>query len=113
MPARLQRRGGCDAAAGHTGGVNAALLTPDGARALTASKDCTARVWDAATGRCLHVLIGHSDAVVAAALSADGRTALTVAYDRSARAWDIASGRCCAVMVPPGGEQVRGGDLSQ
>ncbi|KAK9840975.1 hypothetical protein WJX81_003475 [Elliptochloris bilobata] len=108
----LQRRGERDAAAGHTGGVNAALLTADGARVLTLSKDCTARVWDAATGACLHVLIGHSDGVVAAALSADGRSALTIAYDRSARVWDMASGRCRAVMVPPGGEQAARGALS-
>lgn len=88
------------------GSVNAALLTADGARALTLSKDCTARVWDAATGACLHVLVGHSDSVVAAALSADGATALTLGFDRSVRAWELASGRCRAVMVPPGGEQV-------
>ena len=88
------------------GSVNAALLTADGARALTLSKDCTARVWDAATGACLHVLIGHSDGVVTAALSADGGTALTLAFDCSVRAWDLASGRCRAVMVPPGGKQV-------
>ena len=86
--------------------MNAALLTADGARALTLSKDCTARVWDAASGACLHVLVGHSDSVVAAALSADGTTALTLGFDRSVRAWDLASGRCRAVMVPPGGEQV-------
>lgn len=51
----LQKRGERDAAAGHTGGVNAALLTADGRLVLTLSKDCTARVWDAATGECLHV----------------------------------------------------------
>ncbi len=56
-----QRRGERDAATGHTGGVNDALITADGARVLTLSKDCTARVWDAATGACLHVLVGHSD----------------------------------------------------
>jgi hypothetical protein len=33
-------------------------MTPDGATVVTASKDCTARVWDAATGACLHVLEG-------------------------------------------------------
>ena len=86
--------------------MNAALLTADGARALTLSKDCTARVWDTSTGACLHVLVGHSDSVIAAALSADGTTALTLGFDRSVRAWDLASGRCRAVMVPPGGEQV-------
>jgi WD40 repeat protein len=59
--AGAQRRGERDAATGHTGGVNDALITADGARVLTLSKDCTARVWDAATGACLHVLIGHSD----------------------------------------------------
>lgn len=88
------------------GSVNAALLTADGGRALTLSKDCTARVWDTSTGACLHVLVGHADSVVAAALSANGTTALTLGFDRTVRAWDLASGRCRAVMVPPGGEQV-------
>jgi WD40 repeat protein len=39
--------------------VNHVLLTQDGRTAVTLSKDGTARVWDAATGACLHVLAGE------------------------------------------------------
>ena len=54
----LQRWGQRDAALGHTGGVNAAYVTRDGSRALTVSKDCTARIWDMASGASMHVLEG-------------------------------------------------------
>ena len=54
----LQKRGERDATRVHSGGVNAALVTADGARAVTLSKDCTARVWDLHTGACTDVLVG-------------------------------------------------------
>ncbi len=40
--------------------VNQVLMTQDGQTVVTLSKDCTARVWDAATGDCRHVLTGVS-----------------------------------------------------
>ena len=56
----LQKRGERDATRVHSGGVNAALVTEDGAVAVTLSKDCTARVWDLNAGTCTHVLVGES-----------------------------------------------------
>lgn len=56
----LQKRGERDATRVHSGGVNAALVTDDGAVAVTLSKDCTARVWDLNAGTCTHVLVGES-----------------------------------------------------
>jgi hypothetical protein len=54
----LQKRGERDAARVHSGGVNMALVSADGARCATLSKDCTVRVWDLRTGACLQVLVG-------------------------------------------------------
>jgi WD40 repeat protein len=52
----LMRKGERDAMRVHSGGVNGVLLTADGSRAISWSKDATARVWDAVTGACLLVL---------------------------------------------------------
>lgn len=52
----LMRKGERDAMRVHSGGVNGVLLTADGSRAISWSKDATARIWDAATGACLLVL---------------------------------------------------------
>lgn len=56
----LQRWGQRAASLGHTEGVNAAYITSDGRRVVTVSKDCTARVWDVAKGKPIHVLEGEN-----------------------------------------------------
>ena len=66
MKFALQKRGERDASRVHSGGVNAALVTADGAMAVTLSKDCTARVWDLRSGSCMHVLVGESAHTVSA-----------------------------------------------
>jgi WD40 repeat protein len=52
----LMKKGERDAMRVHSGGVNGVLLTADGSRAISWSKDATARVWDTATGACMMVL---------------------------------------------------------
>ena len=72
----LQRWGQRDAALGHTGGVNAAYVTRDGSRALTVSKDTTARIWDMASGASLHVLEGpHPPSSLSCGRPQDGSAA--------------------------------------
>jgi WD40 repeat protein len=70
---------------GHTGRLNSATFSLDGAVVVTASEDRTARVWEANTGRRLLDLIGHTEAVTSAALSADGKLIVTASEDESAR----------------------------
>jgi len=67
---------------GHTGRINSATWSPDGARIVTTSVDGTAWVWDATTGRPLAVLgtpgPGRSqDSASSAAWSPDGKRILT------------------------------------
>lgn len=50
----------CD---GHSDILVALSVSPDGTLVATASKDKTARVWDAATGVCLAVCEGHTESV--------------------------------------------------
>jgi WD40 repeat protein len=67
---------------GHTDRVVSADFSPDGKKLVTASWDRTARIWDTATGKQLHVLweSGNEPRNLAAAwFSPDGRRVLTLA----------------------------------
>jgi tetratricopeptide (TPR) repeat protein len=63
--------------------------SPDGKTVLTGSRDNTARLWDAATGRPLGPPMAHQGRVVAVAFSPDGKAALTGSADGTARLWDV------------------------
>ena len=64
-------------------------LGPDGLVA-TASRDHTARLWDA-RGSARHCF-AHDDWVIAVAVSGDGRRIASGCRDLAARVWDAASG---------------------
>ena len=95
----VQKWGQRDEATGHTSAVNQVLLTQDGTLVVTLSKDSTTRVWDAATGRCLHVLRGHTDSVSGGCLSSDGTMVATHSYDGTIRLWSLVSGGSSLAVV--------------
>src|SRR5262249_17808302 len=59
--------------------VTGVVFSPDGRRLLSWSDDATARLWDADTGRLLHVFAGHPSTIRAGFFSPDGRRVLTLA----------------------------------
>ena len=59
--------------AGHTGGVNAVAVTPDGRRAVSASGDQTLKVWDLESGTVKADFVGD-DRLLACVIAPDGMT---------------------------------------
>jgi WD40 repeat protein len=79
------------AALRHRGAVTAASFSRDGARIATASRDRTARVWDARSGAPLTPPLMHPAPVTAARWSPDGARLLTISRDDTARIWDLSA----------------------
>jgi len=77
----------------HSAALHSAEFSPDGRRAVTASDDDTARLWDTATGRPIGEPMKHEKGVVSAQFSPDGQRVVTASYDKTARLWDAATGR--------------------
>ena len=73
---------------GHKDGVYAASFSTDGERILTASKDKTAWIWDAKTGKPVGEPLGHEGWVYAVSFSPDGQRIVTASADSTARIWD-------------------------
>ncbi|MEJ5340212.1 MAG: protein kinase [Thermogutta sp.] len=76
-----------------SGYVTSVAFSPNGRQVLTGSRDNTARLWDAATGKELRRFEGHTEAVLSVAVSPDGRQVLTGSADKTARLWDAATGK--------------------
>src|SRR5207247_1868381 len=67
------------------------FLQPDALRGgadTTASKDKTARVWDAKTGKPITEPLRHEDQVVSARFAPGGLRVVTASSDKTARVWD-------------------------
>ena len=78
---------------GHTGPITDVSFNAEGNRALTASGDTTAKLWDLDANRLAEDFLGHRDWVSTAAFAPDERTVLTASQDGTARIWDAAPGR--------------------
>jgi WD40 repeat protein len=69
-----------------------------GARTASGSRDGTLRLWDTATGACLHVLEGHTAPVMLQAAAASGAHLLSAAADGTLRVWRTADGGCAHLL---------------
>jgi WD40 repeat protein len=78
---------------GHYYGVTAVALTPDGKRAVSASRDRTLKVWDIRRGTLLHTLKGHREWVTSVVVTPDGNRAVSASGDKTLKIWDIKTGK--------------------
>lgn len=91
---------------GHTSAGWSVCVSADGKRLLTSSEDKTLRLWDTATGKCLHVFKGHTQHIFGAALAPDGNHVLS-AGDQTVRLWDTTTGKEIWQMTGHKGPVVR------
>lgn len=78
---------------GHTYGVTAVAVTPDGKRAISSSRDDTLIIWDVQKGTQLHHLKNHKDWVSTVVLTPDARLAVSGSADKTLKVWDMAQGK--------------------
>ncbi|ETO08162.1 hypothetical protein RFI_29228 [Reticulomyxa filosa] len=60
---------------------------------VSCSNDSTIRLWDAISGKPLHVLRGHSNSIRSAQFSPDGSKIVSYSFDKTVRIWDVSSGQ--------------------
>jgi len=110
---------------GHNGFIGDFAFSPDGKWLVTASDDKTARIWETATGQCLHILTGHEEFVNGVDFSPNGRWVVTASGDTTAQIWDAANGekwmqlgwnnfpRTCVAFSPDGKRIITGTTAGQ
>jgi WD40 repeat protein len=85
---------------GHTNYVWDVVVTPDGREAVSASTDCTVRVWDLKSNLLRASLTGHVSAVCSVAVSDDGSLVAAGAMDGTVRCWNLHT-TAAAGELPP------------
>ncbi|GHU75042.1 hypothetical protein AGMMS49992_18190 [Clostridia bacterium] len=77
----------------HESSITTVAYSDNGKEILTSSKDKTARIWDAETGKMLTVFKGHKGEINSACISKSGDYVLTGSTDASIKVWNAKTGK--------------------
>jgi len=72
--------------------ITSVAFSPDGARCLSTSDDCTLRLWSLETGECLRTMDGGKYSFNFAVFLPDGRRCVSGGNDSTVRLWDLETG---------------------
>src|SRR5437016_167105 len=78
---------------GHSGSVFDLAWSSDGSRIASASKDGTAQVWNANTGKNIVVYHGHSAKVESVTWSPDSKLVASSSADTTVQIWEAGTGK--------------------
>jgi WD40 repeat protein len=106
---------------GHTADAYFVSFSRDGSRIASGSRDRTARIWDAVTGREICVCSGHTNDVNWVDFSPDQTLLATASEDQTVKIWDAATGKerltlkgheseVIGVLFNPAGNRLVSGD---
>ena len=77
---------------GHNKQVTDFVFSTDGKYIATTAEDHAVIIWDARSGKLVHLLKGHVNSVTSMDFSADGKYLVTCSRDQSISLWDIKTG---------------------
>ncbi|KIK40575.1 hypothetical protein CY34DRAFT_38344, partial [Suillus luteus UH-Slu-Lm8-n1] len=74
---------------GHTNAVMSLCLTPNERYIVSASYDCSVRIWDLKTNQAVGDPLLHDDKVLAVAMSPDGKGIASAGLDKKVYLWSF------------------------
>jgi len=78
---------------GHTDGVCAVAVSPDGRFLVTGGEDNLVKLWDIASGKEMRSFVGHENWVLSVAFSPDGKRVYSSSRDGMIKQWDVENGK--------------------
>ena len=71
---------------------------------ISGSIDRTCKIWDIASGECIHTLRGHNDEILDVCYNATGSKLVTASADGTSRVFNTMTGACQSILIGHEGE---------